>query len=167
MQQGEPHNFRARVHLYVLLFALTAAVTASCSLISAQASRLARLRDVGTWTQGGIDDSRCQKSLHFDYTFVVSGSHYRGMGTGPSDCCVDFSRNVCEQFTAGRSIKIVYSPGDPSSNFYGDPGAAYEGALMGSGIGSLCFASMACIVMFMFARNSHSAVGRWVRSAGF
>ena len=159
-------NFKARGFRYVVLLAVTVAAIALWSFASERAPMLAKLRDSGKWTQGEIGDSRCQKSLHFDYSFVVSGGHYRGAGTGPAGCCVDVTRNVCEQFSTGRSIRIVYSADDPDSNFSSDPAVAYEGVLIGSAVCSVLLALMICIATFMLARNNTSFVGRWVRAVG-
>ena len=159
-------DFKPRVVRYVFLFALTASAIALGSFASERAPLLAKLRDSGIWTQGEIGESRCNKSLHFDYSFVVSGGHYTGAGTGPAGCCVDLIRNVCKQFAAGRSIKVVYSPGDPGSSFYSDPAVAYEGVLIGSVVCSVLLALMVCIASFMIARNNKSFVGRWTRAIG-
>jgi len=159
-------DFKARGLRYVFLFAVMAAAIAVWSLATERAPMLAKLRDAGVWTQGDIGDSRCQKSLHFDYSFVVSGGHYSGAGTAPAGCCVDVGRSVCEQFSTGRSIRIVYSADDPGSNFYSDPDIAYQGVLIGSAVCSVLLALMICIATFMLARNNTSAVGRWVRAIG-
>ena len=159
-------KFKARGLRYAVLFAATAAAIALWSFTSERAPMLAKLHDSGIWTQGEIGDSRCQKSLHFDYSFVVSGGHYSGVGTGPAGCCVDVSRSVCDQFATGHSIRIVYAADDPGSNFYSDPGVAYEGVLIGSAVCSALLALMTCIATFMLARNNKSVVGRWVRAAG-
>jgi hypothetical protein len=165
MEHAARPDSKARAFRYVFLFGVTAAL-AFRSFVHEEAPMLAELRDSGVWAQAVIGDSRCQKSLHFDYSFVVSGSHYGGSGTAPGQCCVDVHRSVCEQFATGRSIRVVYSAEDPGANFHGDPGPAYEGLLIGSSICAAHVAGVVCIVLFTFARYNKSAAGRWARAIG-
>jgi hypothetical protein len=151
---------------YSLLFAATALALVLILLAEGQASMLARLRDSGVWTQGQISDARCYKSLHFDYSFVVAGNRFQGVATAPIGCCVDESRSICDQFSAGRSINIVYLSDHPDSNFYSDPSVAYESLMVASCLGGVFLALGTCSAIFITARSNTATAGRWLRAVG-